>query len=107
MDYKIEILRTAMEKTIADYGPYTISTEAPILNALRAQQALQDGELINVYIALTDDDWEEKTLAIRIPICRGILHFRILLVHKDDLPFYKNIRTIEDLKTLTAGLLHS
>lgn len=107
MGYKLEILRVAMEKTVAAYGPYAISTDAPALNTLRARQALQRGEIINVYIALTDEEWERKTIPIRIPIRRGILDFRILLVHKDDLPLYKDIRTVEDLKRLKAGLLHS
>lgn len=107
MAYKLEILRAAMEKTIAGYGPYTISTDAPELNALRAQTALQEGQTINVFIALTNETWEKIAIPIRIPIRRGILNFRILLVHKDDLPLYKNVRTIEDLQRLKAGLLHS
>jgi ABC-type amino acid transport substrate-binding protein len=107
MAYKVAILRAALDKTIADYGPYTLSTDAPMLNTLRARQALQDGEIINVFIALMDEEWETKTIPIRIPIRRGILNFRILLIHKDDLQLYKNIHTIEDLKRLKAGLQHS
>ena len=106
MAYKLEILRTAMEKTLPGYGPYTISTNAT-LNTLRAQLAIQEGKAINVYIALTDNNWEKVAIPIRIPIRRGILNFRLLLVHKDDLPLYKDIQTTENLKQLKAGLLHS
>ncbi len=107
MAYKFAILRAALDKTIPDYGPYTLSNDAPFLNTLRARQALQEGKIINVFIALTTEEWEEETIPIRIPIRRGILNFRILLVHKEDLPLYKNIRTIEDLKRLKVGLQHS
>ncbi len=106
MAYKLEVLRMAMEKTAAEYGPYSISTNAK-LNTLRAQLVIQEGDIINTYIALTDENWEKVAIPIRIPIRRGLLNFRILLVHKDDLPLYKNIMTIEDLQQLKAGLLHS
>lgn len=106
MAYKLEILNAAMEKTAKDYGPFTISTDAK-LNTLRAQEDIQEGKIINVYIALTNKSWEEVAIPIRIPIRRGILNYRLLLVHKDDLPLYENIETIDDLKLLKAGLLHS
>lgn len=105
MAYKLEILQAAMEKTTADYGPYTISADVT-LNTFRAQLAIQDGKILNVYIALTDNNWEKLAIPIRIPVRRGILNFRLLLVNIDDLPLYKNIQTIDDLKRLKAGSLH-
>ena len=105
MAHKLEILHTAMDKTIPDYGPYTISADVT-LNTLRAQLAIQEGKTINVYIALTDNIWEKIAIPIRIPIRRGILNYRLLLVHRDDLPLFREVQTIEDLKRLKAGLLH-
>ena len=49
MAYKLEILKSALDKTIETYGPYKISQNAPKLNTLRAQSALQEGELLNVF----------------------------------------------------------
>lgn len=107
MAFKLAILQAALEKTRESYGAYRISTNAPQMNTLRAQAALKEGEIINVYIALTDRDWEKIAIPIKIPVRRGILNYRLLLVHKDDLPRYKDVYTLDDLKKFSGGSLHS
>lgn len=107
MAFKLAVLQTAMEKTVPKYGPYTITTNAPTLNTLRAKTALQEGRLLNVYIALTDNEWEELAIPIRIPVRRGILSYRLLMVHKDDLPLYAKVRSLEELRHLRGGSLQS
>ncbi|WP_435328208.1 hypothetical protein [Vibrio hannami] len=105
--YKKEVLTLAMERTKDTYGPYEIRTNAPRMNSLRAIQELETGELINVFIALTNEDWEKRTIPIRIPVRRGILNYRLLLIHKDSLPYFTNIETVDELKALNVGLRRS
>ncbi|MDB1124359.1 hypothetical protein [Vibrio algarum] len=71
MAYKIEVIQSALEHTKDTYGPYLISTSAPLMNSLQAMRQLQNGELLNVFIALTNKDWESKTIPIRIPFAGG------------------------------------
>lgn len=104
--YKTEMIREALIHTEEDYGSYKIRTNAPIMNALQARKYLQAGEKLNVYIALTNPEWESETIPIRIPIRKGLLSYRLLLIHKDDQDLYKDITTIDDLKRLKVGLQH-
>lgn len=105
--YKKEVLTLAMERTKDVFGPYEISTNAPRMNSLRAVQELETGELINVFIALANKDWEQRTIPIRIPVRRGILNYRLLLIHKDSAQLFKDIDTVGELKNLSVGLRRS
>lgn len=107
MAYKLEVIKSALELTRDTYGPYLISTAAPKMNSLQAMRQLQNGELLNVFIALTNEDWESQTIPIRIPIRRGLLNYRILLTHKQYLPHLKKVNTVSDLMSLQVGMRHN
>lgn len=107
MAYKIEVIQSALEHTKDTYGPYLISTSAPLMNSLQAMRQLQNGELLNVFIALTNKDWESNTIPIRIPLRRGLLSYRLLLTHKRYLPLLKNVNDVSDLMSLQVGLRHN
>lgn len=104
--YKTEMIRQAMVITSDDFGSFQILTKAPVMNALKARSMMKTGEKLNVYIALTNPDWESDTIPIRIPIRKGLLSYRLLLIHKDDRDLYRGIKTVDDLKQLTVGLQH-
>jgi hypothetical protein len=106
VSYKNELLRLALEHTVDNYGPYKITNAAPRLNPLQARKQLQTGRILNVYIAVTNPGWEKETIAIKLPIRKGLLNYRVLLVHKDDLPLFEKIKTLKELKKLTVGLLY-
>lgn len=105
--YKEALLRLALEHTVDEYGPYQITTDAPWMNTLQARKQLQTGEQLNVFIAVSSPEWEKETLAITIPVRKGLLSYRLLLIHKDDQALFESITTIEALKTLSVGLLHN
>jgi ABC-type amino acid transport substrate-binding protein len=74
------------------------------MNRNRALIEIIKGESINVYVAATRNEWEEKTIPIRIPVLKGLLGYRLLLVHKKNLKKFKKIKNIGELKELRAGL---
>jgi hypothetical protein len=104
--YKLELLRSALDYTVDNYGPYQITTDAPRMNALQARKQLQTGKRLNVFIAVTNNDWESTAIAIKIPVRKGLLNYRLLLIHKNDLPIFENIKTVDELKEQTVGLLY-
>jgi hypothetical protein len=106
-EYKEALLRLALEHTVEDYGPYQFTTDAPWMNTLQAKKQLQTGEQLNVFIAVTTPEWEQETLAIKIPVRKGLLNYRLLLIHKDDQALFENITKLEELKALSVGLLHN
>lgn len=70
----------------------------------RLKALLKEGRAVNIQATATRPDWEEDLLTIRIPIFKGLLGYRLLLIHKDQQPKFSAVRHIEQLKSLTAIL---
>ena len=102
--YTYEVLDTALKLTEPEYGPYRIDIVGAGKPNVRALKLLQLGEVINVALAITRPQWEETTIPIRIPVRMGLLNYRLLAVHKDNLEAFQGIDTIEELKKLSVGL---
>lgn len=104
--YKLNIIDTALKKTEPRFGPYRIETIAlkSRVNNTRAQEMLRAGDVINTYVALASKEWESAALPVRIPIRRGIVAYRLLLVNRDQLSTFAKVKTFEDLRRLKVGL---
>jgi hypothetical protein len=102
--YKFAITTTALQKTIPDYGVYKIEKiSVETMSTQRAREMLRLGDSFNIYTALTTPDWEADTIPIRIPIRRGLLNYRLLLVHKDNINMFSQINSAEALKKIKVG----
>ncbi|XLZ72986.1 hypothetical protein ABT364_13720 [Massilia sp. SR12] len=98
------VLQAALERTSASHGPYTISPSREPLSIPRMLQELaMPGGRINVIARATDRELESRFHPIRIPIDRGLMGMRLLLVRKADLARFAAVRTLDDLKRLSAG----
>ena len=97
------VLKEALRATVDSDGPFEITYAAEAMKRKRALSELIIGKLVNVHIAATQDAWERSTIPIRIPVLKGLLGYRLLLVHKDDLEMFKTLRDLNELKKLKAG----
>ncbi|GAB5380191.1 MAG: transporter substrate-binding domain-containing protein [Aliiglaciecola sp.] len=96
----VRALRISQKK----YGPFSINRLDVELPSHRVLQALEEGKLINVSVAMTSSEWENKAIPIRIPVRRGIFKYRVLLVHKDNLKQFQSVTTVKQLKEMSVGL---
>ncbi|MFT6904836.1 MAG: hypothetical protein ACJAS1_001490 [Oleiphilaceae bacterium] len=101
--YPVALLNKTLEITKSSYGPYKVETSYKMTRN-RALLELQKGELINIHEAPTRPEWEEKVLPIYVPIRKGLLGYRLFLIHKDNQSKLDKVQNIEDLKSLVAGL---
>jgi ABC-type amino acid transport substrate-binding protein len=104
-DYEWAVLHTAMQKTEARYGPYTLrQNEQPMSPARADQELLLPRGQINIIVRATDAGLEREFLPVRLPVDRGLLGNRVFLVREADLPRFAAVRTLDDLRRLRAGL---
>lgn len=98
------VLRTALRHTVASHGPYTLKPWGDRMSVARMVEELatNDGR-INVIARATDRELETRFQPIRIPIDRGLMGMRLLLVRKADLGRFASVRTLHDLRRLSAG----
>ena len=99
----VEILRTALEKTEPSDGAFTMRPTEFVMNPARYHEEIIEGDNLNVLWAFPTEQLEQDALPIRIPIRKGLLGYRILLIRKQDREKFAKIATLEDLKRLTCG----
>lgn len=102
--YKMEVLEEALTATQEKYGDFEIVINGPHTTIKRAIMEIKSGTSINTFMAVTTPEWEKNTIAIRIPVRRGILNYRLLSVHKNNIDKFSNVQTIDDLKSLLGGV---
>ncbi|WP_152625301.1 transporter substrate-binding domain-containing protein [Cellvibrio sp. OA-2007] len=81
---------------------YEVQQTIPSNSEERMVSMLIDNQLEVVWYATTND-LEERLLPIRIPIYRGLLGYRILMIKKGTQHKFDGIKTKEDLKRVSLG----
>lgn len=102
--FKREILQAALDHTKEEYGEYDIEVHNYYMNAKRGFIELVNGSTINVYFAITQPLWEEKAIAIRIPVRRGLVSYRLLIINSATAEEFAQINTVDELRKKRAGL---
>ncbi len=101
-DYSEKLLRLALEKTRAQYGEAEVAY-APKMLRERVLRELERGNLVQVADAPTRPDFEEKLIPVRIPLRKGLLGYRLLLIQQKDKEKFANVRSLDDLRALRVG----
>ncbi len=104
-DYDWAVLRTAMDKTRATYGRYHQQQSEIAMSPQRVLMEMQSPHgRINIFVRATAPELETQFLPIRLPVDRGLLGYRLLLIRSADQPRFARVRTLRDLRALRAGL---
>lgn len=97
--YAKGLLKLALSKI-----PEKYEWQEPVENTSeeRVVNLLIDNELDIVWYASTED-LETRLLPVRIPIYRGLLGYRVLMIKKGTQQKFDHARTLEDLKKFSLG----
>jgi len=95
-----------MEKTKDTYGDYQISAHSTSIPQARALKMLEADLKITLLWTMTSKAREESLGAIYFPLQKGLLGHRVFIIRKEDQERFTNIRSLEQLKRLTAGQGH-
>jgi hypothetical protein len=100
----IELLTTALEKTRPAFGAYTCQPSQRQVPKKRVIAELaSDDRSINVLWNPGSAKLEQDFLTIKIPLRKGLLGYRVMLIRKDKQAIFENVRTLQDLKTIRFG----
>ena len=97
--YPYALLELALQKSQKAYR--LIPSRLPMTDA-RARVELSRKRISIAWFG-TSTTFEHQFRTIRFPITQGLLGHRLLVIHKDDQEQFSRIRTLEDLKNLSAG----
>lgn len=103
--YAWRLLAAALEHTRSRYGDYRL-VASPLIDERPNGVSLLTGEAgLSVSIFTPHPGYEEKLIPVRIPIDRGVLGYRILLIRADQQPIYEGMTRLEDLRGVRFGAL--
>ncbi len=97
--YPIALLHLALEKAGSHYQPIPSKRDQAQWRTLRQ---LESGNGMDVVWTFTSIEREQKLLPVRIPIDRGLLGWRLLLIRQQDAERFSSITTVTQLKALRA-----
>jgi len=102
--YHWEILRTALEKTSAKWGPFEM---IPSERMTERRQAFEmrnaTGKLTVMYLSTTPE-FEKNLIPVRIPVDRNLGGYSVFLIRKDQRADFAAARSLDDLRRFTYGL---
>jgi len=102
-DYHYELIELAVQKSRDKYPNTSLKTiDVSSASHRRNIQLLMQNK-VDLYWAGTNPKREEEFIPIRIPLALGLLGYRVMIIHKDNLAIFNQIKkSPEKLKKLTA-----
>ncbi|MES2948424.1 MAG: hypothetical protein V4858_07775 [Pseudomonadota bacterium] len=103
--YPLKVLALALTKAGADFE---LLPSRSVMTQSRAliQLSRGVGADVNVVWTMTSKEREDTFLPIRIPIDKGLLGWRIFLIHRSKAAQFATVKTLNDLKKYEAGQGH-
>lgn len=101
--YYLSLLIKALEITKEEYGSYSLKASHVYMLPKRASLSLSRGKLIDVFWDKGIPPLTKQLLAINVPLLRGYGGYQIFLIRKEDKEKFQRIKSIAQLKALTAG----
>ena len=99
--YALKLLRLILDRTVDAYGPYQMKPTQPMTQdriILQIEQGLLDISHLPI-----SQKANQRLLPVRIPIRKGMLGWRLLLIRREDQKQFAKVRSIEDLRKFKAG----
>jgi hypothetical protein len=100
-NYYVRVLDLALRKS---GGPYRLQPAGQAMVSPRVMQQMEAGGPIDVSWWPTRPELERRLLPVRIPIDKGVLGWRLLLIKKSDRARFAQIHSRQQLQTVAAGL---
>jgi len=100
--YYVDLLELALEKTERSNGSFLLKKSAASMLKNAAIQSLAKGGGLDVMWLMTNREREDLLLPVRIPLLKGTLGYRALIIREKDREKFEAIKTLADLRNLTA-----
>lgn len=102
-DYYIQLLRLILNASKAPNEVIEFRFANNSLSQARWIATVVQDKRNNVLWTVTDAEREENMRAIRVPLFKGLMGYRLLVIRKSDAAKFAKINTKQELLALTAG----
>jgi ABC-type amino acid transport substrate-binding protein len=102
--YQWEILRTALDKTSAKWGPYRMEPSETMSEQRQTFELKHASGKLTVMYLSTTRDFEQSLVGIHIPVDRNLAGYSVLMIRKQDKARFANVKSLADLRRFSFGL---
>lgn len=102
--YHLGALRLALERCGVPYRLQPVRKPIGQGRAIRDLAGLQPD--ISLLWSMTSEEREQQLLPVRLPMDRGLMGWRLLLIRRSDAERFAGIRSLDALRGMTAGQLY-
>src|SRR5690606_2065196 len=81
----------------------TIAQTGQMLTRMRSAALISRNQGVDLLWGSATIEREALLQPIRIPLLKGLMGYKIFLIHPDDQPVFSQVKNLEDLQTLRAG----
>lgn len=103
--YYIAMLRLALNETRDKYGPYRLLPVPRPPSQQRLLSMLANDKGVDVVWTMTSKQREESLRAIHVPLMKGLMGYRLLIIRETDRAKFAKLKSADELRQLTAGQL--
>jgi hypothetical protein len=104
-EYFLAVLNLALEKTASE-GIWRLEPAEDVTPQSLALQRLSNNDGIEVVWSMTSIEREKQNRAIRIPLMKGLMGYRLLIIRAEDQQWFRRLQTVDELRELRAGQGH-
>lgn len=104
--YFIALLTLALEETRRDHGDFRLQPVYDLTTQDRVISQLASGKDVDVLWTMTTREREQQLLPVRIPLLKGLMGLRWLVIRQQDARRFARIGSLAGLRSLTAGQGH-
>lgn len=97
--WQLNLLKEALRRSDSGYQVQQMSTQ---MNQKRKVEEALAGT-VDVFWSMTSKELEETVLPVRIPLFKGLLGNRLLIIRKADETRFAKVKTMADFRQLKAG----
>jgi len=102
-DYIATLLTTALDRTATSYGPYTLRRIDNLPRNRQVHDLESDNHEISFALLGPDEEVRSHLRPVLIPFDKGILGYRVLIIHDSSQPEFSGVRSLDDLKRYSLG----
>jgi len=103
--YMWRVLEVALERTRDAYGDYRLEVVPPMPDRRQIRALAHRESPLTVGLFTADAEIEKKLIPVRIPVERGLLGYRVLLIRDADQARFAAMSSLDDLRSVRFGLM--
>jgi len=102
-DYYVDLLTLALKKAAQDHGPCQVRIHDVIEPQARRYQNLAEQRGIEIIDATSSPERSERFRTIPVPLLKGLMGYRILLIRAGEQERFSSVSTLQELQQFSAG----